>query len=770
MNDFIGTYLIKRPYLEALSEGHFAFGYNVGTAWIIGGALLLIGVAVFLYIKTTRPVTNGWKVFFITLRSATLLLLAFCLLEPSVLISEVVPQETYLAVLVDDSKSMGIQDEPGSKTRHQQALDLLYNDEKVIDRLSDTFQVRSYRFSDVAQRLSGPDALLGEGGTSSLAAGMNHVLGELSSLPLAGLVLVSDGADNSDLDPLQSAQALADKDVPIYAVGVGREEIAQDVNIVDVSAAKSLLEGSIYTVQVAINQQGYGGQLAHLSIESDDDIVAEQTVTLPNDGTAKRYTLELSPEREEILVYHLNVEEKQGETIVENNHYTFFVDNRKKEPLDILYIEGQPRNEYKFIRRALEGDPSLRLVTYLQTGPQKFLRQGINSPTELSKGFPQTADELFKYEAVIFGDVGESFFSEKQLQILDDFVAKRGGGFLVIGGVEESFLDSPVADILPVELVREERLPSYLQGGPRRGDHPTGSRFSLALTKEGEFSPILRLDSNDDTNRHLWRDMPQLEGINVTGRAKPGATVLAEHPNLSLQNTPLPVMVIQRYGSGRSMILTSASTWRWQMLMPHEDQSHERLWRQILRWLATPSESRLTITLDQENYDAGETVQVTAKLLDREFEADNNGILYMKVTDPQGNVQEMPMTWDIDNDGTYKQTLTVEQQGIYDLTVNVASDAEGGLNVSTPILVTPSRREFLQAGMDSGLLQRLASTTHGKFYTANDAGRVVDDITFSPNAYSREETQSLWDQPLFLYLIVAFVCIEWMARRYKGLS
>ena len=770
MNDFIGTYLVKRPYLEALAEGHFTFGYNVGSVAIAIGALVLIGLAIFLYIKTTRPITNGWRAFFITLRSATLLLLAFCLLEPSVLVSEVVPQETYIAVLVDDSKSMGIQDEPGSKTRHQQALDLLYNDQHVIDRLSDTFQVRTYRFSDIAQRLSGPEGLDGEGASSSLAAGINHVLGELSSLPLAGMVLVSDGADNSDVDPLESAQKLADKNVPIYAVGVGREEIAQDVNIVDVSAAKSLLEGSIYTIQVAIDQQGYGGQLAQLTIESNDSVVTEQTVTLPNDGAAKRYTLELTPEREEILVYHLNVEEKQGETIVENNHYTFFIDNRKKDPLDILYIEGQPRNEYKFIRRALEGDPSLRLVTYLQTGPQKYLRQGINSPTELNKGFPQSVDELFEYEAVIFGNVGETFFNEKQLQALDDFVAKRGGGFMAIGSVEESFIDTPIADILPVELVREQRLPAYLQGGPRRGDHPTGSRFSMALTKEGEYSPLLRLDSSDDVNRRLWRDMPQLEGINVTGRAKPGATVLAQHPNLSWQSTPLPVMAIQRYGSGRSMILTSASTWRWQMLMPHEDQSHERLWRQILRWLATSSESRLTITLDQENYDAGETVEVTAKLLDQEFEADNNGILYMKITDPNGNVQEMPMTWDIDNDGTYKQTLTVEQQGIYDLRVNVASDAEGGLDVSTPILVTPSRREFLQAGMDSGLLQRLASATQGKFYTTGNAGRVVDDITFSPNAYSREEVRSLWDQPLFMYLLIAFVCIEWTARRYKGLS
>src|SRR5690606_14116436 len=107
----------------------------------------------------------------------------------------------------------------------------------------------------------------------------------------------------------------------------------------------------------------------------------------------------------EVLLYQLSVEEKAGETIAENNHHDFFVDNRRKKPLDILYVEGQPRNEYKFIRRAVQGDHSLRLATYLQTGPRKFLRQGIRSPQELSEGFPRSEDELFQYAGVILGNV-----------------------------------------------------------------------------------------------------------------------------------------------------------------------------------------------------------------------------------------------------------------------------------------------------------------------------------------------------------------------------
>lgn len=762
--------MIQSHYLQAIAEGNFAFAVSIGTWGIIAGVVFIVFLSWLFYRKTTRPISAGWKTLFISLRCATLLLIGFCLLEPGVMVSEVVPQETYVAVLVDDTQSMTIEDQPGVPSRHEQALDLLYRDEAIIDRLSEVFQVRTYKFSDIAQRLAGPDDLSHDGGRSSIAAGIRHVMGELSSFPMAGLVLITDGADNSEEDPLQSLDLLNEKSVPVYSVGVGLENIDRDINIVDVNAAKSLLEGSIYTVQVNVGQQGYRGQQAKLSISTDGVEVAQQTVSLGDDGVVKRFTLELTPDEEEILVYQVAIEEKAGETIKQNNLQSFFIDNRKKKPLDILYIEGQPRNEYKFIRRALKGEESLRLATYLQTGPRKYLRQGINSPNELENGFPLTAETLFEYEAVIFGNVDRSFFNDEQLELVRDFVAVRGGGFLMVGSIDEAFVESPLADVLPVELLREVQLPPHLQGGSRRGEHPTGAPYPVRLTREGEYSPILRLDSDDKKNRDLWRLMPTLEGIYVTGRAKPGASVLIEHPVLTNQSKALPVLTLQRYGGGRSMLLASASTWRWQMMLPHEDQNHERVWRQWLRWLATGAQQRVTIDVDRSSYHVGDTVNASVKLLNEEYQPDNDGLLWLQVNDPDGESDELPMTWQIDKEGTYTNQFEVTKEGVFDLQVNVASDVDNNLEAKAPLIVTPSRREFLQANMDSGLLKRISDETTGKFYTANSAGQIVDDITFSPNAYSRQEIHALWDQPIFLLLLLALLCIEWMARRFKGLS
>lgn len=762
--------LIQEHYLQAIAEGNLTFGISIGIAGLILGAFVLVGLAYASYRKTTRPVSKAMKATLVTMRSATLLLLAFCLLEPGVLVSEVTPQETYLAVLVDDSRSMSIRDQQNLPSRHEQGVELLYGRENLVGRLGENFQVRTYRYSDLAQRLAGPEGLRQSGDRSALGASMEQVMNELASFPLAGLVVVSDGADNGDADPLQVARKLAEKKVPVYPVVVGARDIHKDLNLLDVRADKALLQDSVYRVEVTLSQRGFAKQQVPLVVKNNGKVVAEQRVTLAGDGQAKRYTLELNPKEEAVLVYEVSIEEQPGEIIKENNSHFFFVDNRRKKPLDILYVEGQPRNEYKFIRRAVEDDSSLRLATYLQTGPRKYLRQGIKSPQELSKGFPQDAEELFDFEAVILGNVDKSLFNEEQLNLLQKFVDKRGGGFMVVGALSETFTGTPLEKLLPVELVYESRLPSYLQGGPRRGEHPTGAEYAVQLTRDGQFSPILRLHSQDNRNRDLWAKMPSLQGVYVSGRAKPGASVLIEHPTLSYQNAALPILSAQRYGAGRSMVLSTASSWRWQMMMPSQDDSHERLWRQMLRWLATDSQQRLTLSLDRDNYDVGEQVTVSAQLRNEEFEMDDNGLLWLSIKNPEGETEDLPMNWQLEKDGTYTQSFTVKKEGVYDLAVNVPSEVNGDLRVQAPLLVTPSRREFLRAATDEGLMRRLATTTGGRLYTADTVHQIVNDVTFAPNAYSKMEVHSLWDEPIFLMLLVLLVCIEWVTRRRKGLS
>jgi len=760
-------------FFNALEGGTFSFAYGISPyLFFLFIVLIIIGVW-FTYFKTTRQLSTGWKSFFVGVRSCVLIILLFCLLRPVINTLQVSSQETYLGVLIDDSQSMSIEDVEGNITRRAAVEEALF-DGGLLDELSNSFQVRSFRFDKETQRIAGIDNLSEEGTASSIGQALSYVNDQLNGLPLGGLVLISDGADNSDVDPVIAAQDFGVRQIPIFTLGVGQENIPQDIGIVDVSAAKTVLEGSVFTVEVAVNHQGYEGQEIELSINDGEIMVVSDVVTLGAEGVTRRFELELTPERPELIVYDLNVELQSDEIIGENNSYSFLVDNTEKAPLDILYLEGHPRNEYKFIRRALEGDNSLRLATYLQTGPEKYYRQGIESPTELSSGFPTDKEELYQYEAIILGDIEESFFNADQLQMIEDFVAERGGGFLMSGMVDEDFVNTPIADMLPISLVEENFLPAHLRGGLRRGEHLTGELYYPRVTNNGEFSPLLRLASEDAENRRLWQQLPELQGVYVTGRIKPGATVLVEHPLLQYQNQAIPVIASQRYGSGRSISVATASTWRWQMMLPSGDQSHETLWRQLLRWLSVSAPERISIDFDREFYNVGDEVNVTATVLNDEYEPDNDATLWMQTEDPLAALTDIPMEWDIEKDGVYRSSFTVEEEGVYSMLIDVASAAGNaaadGSEKRAAFVVTPSLREYTNAEMDSGLMARIAEASGGAFFNLADSTDIVSAIEFTPNAYSREIQIDLWDRPWLLALLISLLCLDWIARRMKGLS
>jgi uncharacterized membrane protein len=380
---------------------------------------------------------------------------------------------------------------------------------------------------------------------------------------------------------------------------------------------------------------------------------------------------------------------------------------------------------------------------------------------------------LYKYDAVIFGDVPKSFFSADQLALTRAFISERGGGFLMLGGttaLEEGFIDSPIADVLPVTLLREAQLPPRFQGGTPMGQHPTREKFSLRLTPEGEQAAILRLDLEEEVNRQLWQKMPQLQGINVTGPAKSGATVLAVHPTVNYGNEPLPVIAYQRYGSGRTMVIATAATWRWQMLLPHEDMSHERFWRQVLRWLSVSAPSRIELSLDKDSYGTGEEAKVRVSVADKAYAPVDDATVWLKVTDPTGTIRDVQLEWAIEDEGIYVGAFHVHREGVHKVEVTARMPSGEVEEASTQFLAAEPNAEFIDAGMNADLLRKLANVTGGKFYTDENADRLVDDLKHLRKFTTVETQRDLWDMPLVLFLLFGLFGLEWFIRRRKGMS
>ena len=770
MKNFIEFLLRHR--LTELGAGRFGFGLPVTTAIIIGGVALIFLAVWILYRKTTTPVAGRLRFFLILLKSTALVILFLCLLQPMLTTSKLIPQESTIAVLVDNSRSMTIRDVQGTESRGERSSEILFGNNGLKDRLKDNFHFRAYRIDLNTHPISGPADLSFKGTRTSLAQGLKQVVEELKGLPLSGLILITDGGDNSREDPLREARILKSLDIPVFTVGVGQTVVEKDHEITRVTASRAVMEDSIFDVNVTVRSQGYEDRDIELIIEEGERVVDAKKMKHEKSGTTRRYTFEVAPETEGPKVYTVRIPEERDEIITENNRRTFLVNNVRKRR-DILYIEGHPRNEYKFIQRAIEGDKTLRLVTYLQTGPHKFLRQGIESPEELANGYPKIKEDLFRYEAIIWGDISQNFFTKDQLVMTRAFVSERGGGFLMIGGssaFDERFIASPITDILPVTLVPESQLPPGLRSGTRKGERPTGEKFTLRLTEAGEQAAILRLGFERDTNRQLWDKMPQLQGVNVTGRVKPGATVLAVHPTLNYRNAPLPVIAYQRYGRGRTMVITTASTWRWQMLMPHDDMSHERFWRQVLRWLASPSPGPVALTLDQDAYEPGDEVRIRVSVSNKTYTPINEATVWLKVTDPEGTIQDVQLDWAIEEDGIYTGAFHVRNKGLYKLEVSSTSALGKSGEASIHFLVLESGEEFNNAGMDATLLNGIANASGGKFYNYKDADRLADDLHRRQKSTQVSVEREIWDIPLVLFLLFGLFSLEWFLRRRKGLS
>ncbi len=158
-------------------------------------------------------------------RLALLALALFVTLRPMLLLKVAVPQQNFVGILLDDSRSMQVADEQGHP-RSDFVIDQFGTpDAPLLPRSAKRFVPRVFRFSSVAERLQSSADLTFQGTATRFGDALDRARDELSGLPVAGLVVVTDGADNSATTLDQSIAGLKAQGMPVFAVGVGKEQL-----------------------------------------------------------------------------------------------------------------------------------------------------------------------------------------------------------------------------------------------------------------------------------------------------------------------------------------------------------------------------------------------------------------------------------------------------------------------------------------------------------------------------------------------------------------
>ena len=348
--------------------------------------------------------------------------------------------------------------------------------------------------------------------------------------------------------------------------------------------------------------------------------------------------------------------------------------------------------------------------------------------------------------------------------MLEDFVDIRGGGLLALGGPrsfsEGGWAGTPLGDALPVVLDKGSRGPQY-----------PPAELVVKPTRTGVSHPSTQITDKAEAALDKWRDLPTVTSLNPLREAKPGANVLLE--GVDERGRTQIVMASQRYGRGKTIVLTPQDTWLWRMhqKMDVKDPTFHNFWQRLVRWLVDGVPDRVSITPTPARVQKGEPVSLSAEVLDKEYKGVNDGRITTHITSPSGKTEDVPMEWTVEHDGEYRARFTPAEDGLYTLSVGgLTGKGEDTGRGTASLRVAPSDNEYFDAAMRAPLLQRLADETEGRFYRARDVSQLPEAITYSGKGITMVEERELWDMPIMLVMLLSFMGGEWLYRRRHGLA
>src|SRR6202045_4189720 len=756
-------FLFKYP-TPVFAKGRFLFlaGWP---AWLlpvmIGAAVAGLVLLIRWRLRGALPGLRSWRGRIIcALQSAFVSLVLFLLWQPAIIVAELSSQQNIIAVVVDDSRSMAIADSEGNK-REDAAVAAL--DSGVLAGLQQRFQTRIYRLGAGIIQIDGLQGIAPVEPATRIGDSLKQLVVETSDLPVGAILLLSDGGQNTPgsggtgigLDVLQ---ALRNRSLTVHTVGFGKEESAHDVEIEDVSVAASAIANSRLATTVSLTQHGYAGQKAKLTVRDGDKALAERELTLADDGRIQTAPLFFPIGAAGAKSLRFSIEPLPGEENLANNAVTrpILVSDAKRT---ILYIEGEPRWEYKFIRRAEEDDPTVQLVSMLRTSENKIYRQGISDPGELAAGFPVRPEDLFGYAGIIVGSVDADFFTPLQQELLREYVDRRGGGVLFLGG--RSSLSGGGGGAASMNELLPTFLPTGLNNFHR---NPT----TVELTAEGRDSPITRLLDDPTKNAERWKRLTYLADYEDAGSPKPGATALAQ---MNVGRRKLPLLITQSYGHGRTAIMATGGTWRWQMSEAVGDPSHHLFWQQLLRWLVADSPGPVTASMPARVLMDEGHVQLAAQVRDRQFQPAGEAHVAAHIVGPEGTNAVVDLAPSQDTPGLYQAEWTAEKSGAYLAEVTAEAGGKQPQELGRD-LVTFQREdgvdENFHTEQNQVLLKQLASQTGGRYWEPSELKDLPRDISYSEAGISVRSTKELWSMPIVFLLLLVLPIAEWLLRRKWG--
>ena len=782
--------------------------------WAAAAAAIL-GVALLLLAWSYSRARAGRRVKYLaaTLKAAGFAALVLALVEPLLTGSRPKSGANAFVVLVDNSQSMQVRDPGAARTRGDWARDRVRDDLPWRTRLAQDFDVRPYLFDSHLRGVEGLNEIKFDGTGSTLGASLAAVGRRFRGLPLAGILVLTDGVRT---DPGDLGADLAGLP-PVYPVAPPSSGAGRDIGVRDVSVSQANFEAAPVVLRAEVAAAGFRNQPIRVVVrdEAGKEVARQEAIPTSDDPARPLgFRFQFRPDRKGLRFYTVHAStvaaadtdgpaHADDEQTQANNDRLVVVD-QGQGPYRVLYVGGRPSWEFKFLRRAVFEDKQVDLVGLIRIAKRQpkfdfqasgsrttsplfngfdhpdadtaeradqpvLVRLGTRDEAELRDGFPKTAEGLFDYHAVILDDVEAGFFSPDQMALLRNFVSQRGGGLLMLGGPDSfaagKYDRTPVGDLLPVYLDRVGDPPAATTSSEEGFEH------RLVLTREGWLQPWVRTRKTEEEEKSRLDGMPPFSPPNAVGGIKPGAAVLAQVRDAA--GEAVPALVAQPFGKGHVAALLTVDLWRWG-LRPRPDPAEsdlDRSWRQTVRWLVADVPRRVEAAVKPRADARAPTVELTVRARDAQYRPLDDAKITLTVTPPDGKPLTLAAEPVASEPGAYLAAVVTREPGAYRFEATATSP--DGTTVGTAEAgwaAQPAADEFARLEPDRDVLATIAKRTKGEVIDGDHLDAFVAGLPARAAPIVEPWTAPLWHQPFYFLVAVACLAAEWGLRRLNGLA
>jgi hypothetical protein len=781
-----------------LSSAQYFLARPLPTAAMIAIVIGVLALTIYLY-RRPSGLKPSMRIGLGLMRLFALALLIATLFEPTKVTSETHTQQRSLPVLVDVSESMSMKDqrkrpkdlveaafalnllppsEDGEAEFTAQELDtkqrlaistatrldlattmLLHTARPTLESIADNVEISYHAFGKKARMIS-DDSLLTTKGIADLKATQPitsiaeslESISKSGSVAPAGIVLLSDGIDNASSPRFESIlQDLGARGIPVYTIPVGLGD-PDDVSIRNIVIQEVAYSGDKVPVRVQIQSKGYEKRTARLSVLLNGRRVSSRIVRFDGGLQFEEVDFRVDVYDKGATKIDVTIEPFEDEVSTVNNSVSRSI-RVVNEKVNVLYIEGNARWEFRYLRAILKRDPRINATFIASNAGPEVAR---NSAEHIER-FPNKREIAFKYDLVILGDVKSSFFSDEEFVILEELIRDRGASLLMLCGPMHSpgsYEGTPVETMLPVRFDAESKW-----------DKIAESVYPV-LTPEGRSSLVMTLENEVELNDRIWSRMAPMDQLPPLLSAKPSATVFAVLSDSTSRDQGYPLVAWQRYGTGKCMSIASDRLWR--LRYRTGDKYHWRVWSQCIQFMTLSrlmgEHKRIRLETDRSVYPVDGQCRLYAHVMGENFEPITQPVFEVYVTNIDGKKgkQLVSLRPDKSQPGLYEGYFAPPAAGRYRLEAN---EEDKKISSTTEFQVSEINRELANTNVDLENLKRIANLTGGKCLSMQEFSQLKSLVNTKPVITEVSSERSLWDNGWVALLLIILLGIEWIQRR-----